>query len=85
MTTEQEWKWQAVKARMDALDDGYGPWKLGQTEPDPLWPEFKDLCYGSLGQGYSLACLEGSIIDNTTAYAFRFFKLGREPKKGEDA
>lgn len=84
--TEHEQKWRDVKARLDALDDGHGPWKPGQTEPDPLWPVFKDLCYSHLGQGFSLACLEGSIMDNTTAYAFRFFKLGvAHNKKEEDA
>lgn len=81
--TEHEQKWREVKARLDALDDGRGPWVIGQKKPDPLWPRFIKLAYSNLGQGFSLACLDGDILDPTTAYAFRFFKLGysRPPKE----
>lgn len=83
--TEHEQKWRDVKARFDALDDGWGAWDFEKAEQDKLWPEFKELAESYLGQGFSLACLEGRPLDNTTAYAFRFFKLGRQPKKEEDA
>jgi hypothetical protein len=79
--------WKAEKAALDAMDDGHGPYMdyLIATDEEAarhreLWTAFKLWADCKLGQGYSLACLDGSIIDLTTHYAYEGFKGGKSGK-----
>lgn len=68
--------WVAKKAAMDALDDGYGPWWFGK--PEMYWENFKAWANDHLGQGYSLACFEGAVLDPVTSWAFTAYQAGRD-------
>ena len=79
---EPEWK--KRKAIYDEHDDGYGPYMehllipLPMTsEAPPHWADFKVWASKHLGQGYSLACADGSILDEVTLWCFRGFRDGR--------
>jgi hypothetical protein len=77
--TEPAWK--ARKAEFDAMDDGHGPYMHGEllaglTVP-PEWPEFLVWADRHLGQGYSLACCDGDLIDRVTSYCFTGYLAGR--------
>jgi hypothetical protein len=75
--------WQAKKAAFDALDDGHGPycsWALDMDErkerKQALWGEFVVWAGDHLGQGFSLACVDGGIVDQVTFWAFKGFLAG---------
>lgn len=81
--------WIAEKAALDAHDDGHGPYMEWFMQEDgvaaarkAMWIEFRDdWAHRKLGHGFSLACLEGALIDNVTSYAFSAFISGREWNK----
>jgi hypothetical protein len=73
------------RAKLDAFDDGHGPYMEYDilpiplpSEPHPYWQDFKEWANDWLGQGYSLACSDGMIIDEITAWAFRAYRAGRK-------
>ena len=77
-------EWLPVKMRMDALDDGQGPqmaWLFSDEHTRHAkqigWCEFVVWALDTLGQGYSLACCEGTILDPTTAWAYAGFLAGK--------
>lgn len=74
--------WKAEKALLDSLDDGLGPYMeqslLSATRASlpPEWSSFKSWAEDHLGQGYSLACAEGALLDSTTAWCFKGWRMG---------
>lgn len=75
--------WKAEKAEIDAMDDGYGPyleWTLQDARVGAWkkrqWERFKCWAEDFMGQGYSLACFEGAILDSTTSWTFRGYLAG---------
>lgn len=77
--------WKARKAALDAMDDGHGPycsWAFDaadvQERKSQLWQDFVAWARLHLGQGYSLACAEGSPLDEVTLWAFKAYMAGRE-------
>lgn len=76
MSYDQNWR--EHKATCDALDDGHGPATWDGT---PLeWDTFLAWAKDHLGQGYSLACCEGTILDPVTSWAFKGFQAGMRVK-----
>ena len=88
MSTEPAWK--AEKAALDAMDDGDGPymcWLWSDAEVArrrAYWQDFLVWATDNLGQGYSLACCEGSVIDPVTSHCFEGFVVGREWVRAKD-
>jgi hypothetical protein len=87
VSAKEEPAWKAEKAALDAMDDGEGPYMdyLIATPEEverqrALWVAFKLWADHYLGQGYSLACADGSILDFTTRYAYEGFKGGKSGK-----
>jgi hypothetical protein len=70
------------RAEYDRFDDGHGPYKLirlsGDSASPPYWEEFKAWASDELGQGYSLACADGSILDAVTRWCYHGYRAGRE-------
>lgn len=50
-----------------------------------MWPEFKAWADDHLGQGYSLACADGDLLDKVTAWSFKAFMAGVSNKDAEAA
>lgn len=80
--------WKAQKAHFDALDDGDGPYTCWAVVDAPTkalrqqwWRDFLAWAYDHLGQGFSLACSEGYVIDPITSATFHGYCAGR--MKGE--
>lgn len=70
------------KAYLDQFDDGHGPYMEGCNMLDgrltvhPLWDNFKAWAADYLGQGFSLAAVEGNLVDEVTSYCFEGFRAG---------
>lgn len=77
--------WQEEKAKIDALDDGHGPymyWCLGDEEQYKiLWPEFLKWAKLNLACGISFACIDGMIIVPACDSAFKSYVAGRNYKQ----
>lgn len=76
--------WVARKAAHDAMDDGQGPYMEWIMRDDAAaairraaWDDFKRWATDHFGQGYSLACFEGSCVENLTGWAFTAYLAGR--------
>lgn len=70
--------WKAQKAALDALDDGSLPGGLlSDMTGREHWPPFKAWANDYLGQGYSLAVMEGDVLDPITWHTFHGFCAGR--------
>ena len=74
--------WVKIKAEHDALDDGRGPWYPITDEAQvalvaQTWAEFVAWASLHLGQGYSLACSHGDILNEVTSWAFAAFAAGK--------
>jgi hypothetical protein len=78
---ESQQPWQVRKANLDSHDDGHGPVRF--LSEKTYWTEFRGWSHSNLGQGYSLACSDGDILDVTTFYAHRGFASNM--KRAEDA
>lgn len=76
--------WQERKARLDAVDDGQGPYMMWAFDSEQrkfrkqaAWQDFLEWANDHLGQAYSLACCDGALIDEVTHYAFKGYLIGR--------
>ena len=82
MTDQVEPPWKAEKDAMDALDDGYGPylewvWQDNADAKKTAWNDYLAWASMNLGQGFSVACVDGQIIDMVTQESFKGFLAGR--------
>ena len=84
----KEPEWVSEKASLDAMDDGDGPyleWLLDdekeKKDKQKLWKDFVKWAEWHFGQGYSLACSEGSLLEKVTAWAFKAYMAGRKEKR----
>lgn len=75
--------WRAEKAAMDAIDDGHGPYSSwawageeGKQRGVTRWRDFLVWAADNLGQGFSLACCEGSVLDPITDATFHGYMAG---------
>lgn len=80
----KEEPWQERKAKLDVADDGEGPYLMWSFDSEQrklrkqaAWQDFLDWANDHLGQGYSLACCDGAIIDEVTHNAFKGYLVGR--------
>lgn len=86
MVTEIEFKTHPRKAKLDSFDDGYGPYMECETLSERVrlpayWDDFKEWAFDHLGQGYSLACVEGGLIDEVTRWAYIGYRAGRKHER----
>jgi hypothetical protein len=77
--------WKAQKALLESYDDGHGPYMEWSLIPLPMtaaapeyWEDFKVWANDNLGQGYSLACADGMLLDEVTSWAFTAYRAGRQ-------
>lgn len=72
--------WVASKAALDALNDGSSPYVMSWAHPgeEGYWEDFKAWAVDHLGQGFSLAVLEGMILDKITESCFQGYRVGRK-------
>lgn len=77
--------WVAEKATLDALDDGEGPYLDWFWEEEPViaqrrgyWADFLTWAAENMGQGFSMACSEGNLLDVVTSHCFQGYIAGRE-------
>lgn len=78
--------WLPAKRALDAMDDGEGPWMhwgFGRDGERALWLDFKEWADDNLGQGFSLACCDGQLVDQVTSWCFHGYRVGREHKLPE--
>lgn len=76
--------WVKEKAALDSMNDGHGPhmhWCLDTPKEAKLkrqaWDDFVEWANLWLGQGFSLACDDGHILDQVTNWTFKGFLAGR--------
>jgi hypothetical protein len=77
--------WRARKREYDRHDDGLGPymqWAFQTSKVIALrrgyWAEFQSWADLHLGQGFSMACADGDLLDQVTQSCFEGYIAGRE-------
>jgi hypothetical protein len=85
--------WRARKREYDRHDDGLGPymqWAF-KTSKEVIalrrgyWTEFQSWADRHLGQGFSMACADGDLLDQVTQSCFDGYIAGREYREPSTA